>query len=199
MQLILIRHALPERADADRASADPPLSDTGRRQAAATAAFLAGEQIDHIVASPLQRAHQTAEPLAQRLSLQIETVPGLREIDPFGGSYVPAEEITTDHPVVQDFVEDRYSLFAGEGGFETFRSTVVSALDDVVARNRGKNVAVFCHGTVIGSYLTVVLGIDDPFLFLPDYCGIARVLASADGHRTLRSANETGHLRTSGR
>ncbi len=46
MDLILIRHALPERADGDRATADPPLAPLGHRQAAATAEFLAGERID---------------------------------------------------------------------------------------------------------------------------------------------------------
>ena len=55
MDLILVRHGLPERDDH---SHDQPLSAVGRRQAEATAAFLAGERIDHIVASPLARAQQ---------------------------------------------------------------------------------------------------------------------------------------------
>ena len=195
MDLIIVRHARPDRADGDRATADPQLSADGRRQAEATAAFLAGERIDHIAASPLQRAQQTAQPLAAHLGLDVEIVEGLREIDPFGGSYVPAEEIETDHPLVRNFVEDRYSLFANEGGFERFRSVVVAAFDGLVERNRGRRVAVFCHGTVIGSYLSALLDDEDPFVLLPDYCGLYRVAASARGLRTLRSANETGHVR----
>ena len=198
MDLIIVRHALPERTDGERATADPVLSDHGGAQAEATAAFLGGERIDHVVASPLQRAVQTASPLAERLHLQVEIVEGLREIDPFGGSYVPAEEIAADHPVVQRFAEDRYSMFANEGGFAHFRSVVVDAFDGIVTRNKGRRVAVFCHGTVIGSYLSALLQSDDPFLLLPDYCGIYRVTASAAGLRTLRSANETGHVRELG-
>ena len=152
-----MRHALPVRADGDSATADPPLSDVGVTQAAATAKFLAGERIDHVVASPLLRACQTAQPLADTLGVDIEVVEGLREIDPFGGSYVPAEEITTDHPVVASMAEDPYSLFAGAGGFERFRAVVVDAFDGIVERNRGRRVAVFCHGTVIGTYLTSLL------------------------------------------
>lgn len=190
-----MRHAQPVRADGDSATADPPLSEAGWAQARATALFLAGESIDHVVASPLQRACQTAQPLAEALGTSVEVVEGLREIDPFGGSYVPAEEMTDDHPVVQDMADDPFSLFANAGGFERFRTTVVAAFDDVVARNRGRRVAVFCHGTVIGTYLTTILGHEDPFVLLPDYCGISRVLASSDGLRTLRSANETGHVR----
>ena len=195
MDLILIRHALPERADGDHATADPPLSAVGRRQAAATADFLMGEPVDAVVASPLLRAQQTAQPLADRLGVGLDITEGLREIDPFGGSYVPAEEIGSDHPVVEQFLADQFSLFAGEGGFQQFRTAVVAAVDEIVNRYRSKRVAVFCHGTVIGTYLTAVLGHEDPFVLLPDYCGLSRLTAARGGLRTLRSANETGHVR----
>jgi probable phosphoglycerate mutase len=195
MELLLVRHALPERTDGDRPTADPPLSDHGRLQAAATGQFLAGERIDAVYASPLRRACETAQPLADRLGLSLRTSEGLREIDPFGGAYVPAEEITTDHPVVEAYVKDQYSLFAGAGGFEQFRTVVVSAVDTIVGENKGRRVAVVCHGTVIGTYLSALLGHDDPFVLLPDYCGLYRITASSGGLRTLRSANETGHVR----
>ena len=195
MDLLLVRHALPVRADGDSATADPALSEVGRQQARATADFLAGELIHAVVASPLQRAIATAQPLADRLGLDVEIVDGLREIDPFGGSYIPAEELTADHEVVTDMATDPLALFASVGGFEQFRRTVVAAVDGIVAGNRGRRVAIFCHGSVIGTYLTAVLGHEDPFLLLPDYCGIYRVLASGTGLRTLRSANETGHVR----
>lgn len=192
MQLAIVRHALPVRTDD---SPDPPLTDVGRRQAAATAEFLVGEQVDHVAASPLARAHQTAAPLAEKLALAIETVDDLREIDPFDGAYVPAEELPHDHQVVQDFADDPYSLFAGSGGFSAFRDAVVAAFDGLAERNRGRTVAVFCHGTVIGTYLSALLRTDDPFTLLPDYCGITRVLANTAGWRTIRSVNETAHLR----
>ena len=195
MQLILVRHARPHRADGEDATADPALTEVGLQQAAATAEFLLGEDVHHVVASPLRRAHQTAEPLAGKLGLDIETVDGLREIDPFGGAYVPAEEVTMDHQIIADLARDPYALFGSAGGFERFRAVVVDAVDGVVARNRGRTVAVYCHGTVIGSYLSAILGSDDPFVLLPDYCGLYRVAASSTGLRTLRSANETAHVR----
>ena len=195
MDLLIVRHAQPIRSDGDRATADPPLSALGREQAEATAEFLMGEQIDHVVASTLRRAIETAEPLAKRLGLDIETLEGLREIDPFDGAYVPAEELTTDHPVVESFLEDPLNLFRGSGGFDTFLRTVVEAMDGIIERNKGRRVAVFCHGTVIGSYLTALIGHQDPFVLVPDYCGLYRVKAAGNGFRTLRSANETSHVR----
>jgi len=47
------------------------LSRLGRREASATAAHLAAEPIDLIVSSPLERAVETATPLAEMLGLQV--------------------------------------------------------------------------------------------------------------------------------
>ena len=195
MHLLVVRHARPHRTDGDDATADPTLTPAGHEQAEATARFLAGEAVDHVVASPLQRACQTAAPLAALLGVEVEIVEGLREVDAFGGAYVPAEEITMEHDVVSEIANDRYALFRGVGGFERFRATVVDAFDGIVARNRGRTVAVYCHGTVISTYLTALLGHDDPYLLLPDYCGLYRITAASNGLRTVRSANETGHVR----
>jgi broad specificity phosphatase PhoE len=49
------------------------LSERGKRQAKAVADHLAGRDIKRLVASPLQRAQETAGPIAEALSLPIET------------------------------------------------------------------------------------------------------------------------------
>ncbi|GAB2471486.1 histidine phosphatase family protein [Jatrophihabitans fulvus] len=49
------------------------LSDLGRRQAVAAAEWLAARPIGYLVASPLQRAQETAAPLAERTGLAIAT------------------------------------------------------------------------------------------------------------------------------
>jgi broad specificity phosphatase PhoE len=55
------------------------LSDKGRVQAEAVADALAGNDIALVVASPLQRAQETAAPLAARQGLTIDTDPNLIE------------------------------------------------------------------------------------------------------------------------
>ncbi len=60
---------------------DVPLSELGRRQAAAVATALAAEPSEIIFASPLRRARETADIIAQRLGLVIETDPRLKEIN----------------------------------------------------------------------------------------------------------------------
>lgn len=80
MELILIRHGLPEKViSEDGAPADPPLSAEGHSQAEKMAAFLKDEKIDRLYSSPMRRAHQTALPLAAVKNLEIELEPGVAE------------------------------------------------------------------------------------------------------------------------
>ncbi len=57
------------------------LNARGQEQARQLAEYLAGRSIQHIVSSPLERARETAEPLARKLGLPIETSDNLLEID----------------------------------------------------------------------------------------------------------------------
>lgn len=69
MRLFLVRHAeaAPGKPDALR-----PLTDAGRARARALGRQLAGEQLDAVLCSPLLRARQTAEQIAQAANLVAE-------------------------------------------------------------------------------------------------------------------------------
>ena len=194
MELIIIRHAQPEAQDLGEVGpADPPLSALGVQQAAATAALLATEGVSHVVTSTMLRAIQTGQPLADLLGITPEAIGDLKESDHQRATYTPAEEMNADHEVVKEFLTDPMAMFSD--GYETFRERVRSAFDSIVEANRGGRVAVYCHSMVAAVYLQVLLGHDDPFAVMAGYCGIMRVTASSSGIRTLRSVNETGHLR----
>ncbi len=196
MDLLIIRHGLPNRQlNADHEGpADPELSDLGRAQAEAVAEYLVGEHIDHVVASTMVRAHQTALPLAEMIGSEIELRDDLREVDQHRNEYVPAEEMTLEDPFVQKMMKDPMSLF--EGDFEGFRDTVVGGFDSVINTNKGKRVAVFCHGMVTAVYLQALWNLDTPFRMQTDYTSITRIQASSSSERrTVRSINEIGHVR----
>ena len=59
------------------------LSDTGRAQAAEVADFLADRDVVAVIASPLQRAQETAAPIAARHDLPVDTDPDLIESSNF--------------------------------------------------------------------------------------------------------------------
>ena len=193
-----MRHARPVRHEAPEGGcADPDLADVGRLQADATASFLADEGIDHIVSSSMKRAAQTAEPLAAKLGLDMELLDDLRESDHRARIYVPSEEWSRDDPAVAHYYDEdrdlRETIFSD--GYQEFRDRVERGFEHVIGANRSRTVAVFCHGMVTGVYLQVLLGIDDPLSLLVDYCGITRIVASSTGVRTVRSVNETHHVR----
>ena len=59
---------------------DSRLSDAGEQQVAAVAERLRTENVDAIFSSPLQRALTTAESIAEKLSLPVQTLDDLREM-----------------------------------------------------------------------------------------------------------------------
>jgi probable phosphoglycerate mutase len=195
MELLLIRHGLPVRIDQSEGPADPGLAPSGRQQAEALAAWLAGEGVDAVYSSPLRRAVETAAPLADRLGLEPTVVDGLAEFDRESPYYVPMEELWgTDDPRLADLVRD-WTAPETAPQREQFRTTVVDAVEPIVAAHPGGKAVAVCHGGVVNAYLSHVIGVANPMFFEPDYTSISRVLASRSGARQLVSANETGHLR----
>jgi probable phosphoglycerate mutase len=81
--VFLVRHGATDALGREIAGrrAGIPLNADGRRQAELLAAHFARKRISSIHASPLERARQTAEPIARRLGLAIETTSALHEID----------------------------------------------------------------------------------------------------------------------
>ena len=193
VELLLIRHALPLRVENADGPADPPLAEAGHRQARALAEWLAPEPLDRLYVSPLTRARETAVPLAEARGLEPIVEEGVAEFDKDADSYVPMEELkTSGDPRWHEIVGGGYF---GDTSPDEFQSTVVHAIERIVADNPGGTVAVVCHGGVINAYLAHVLDLDDLLFFEPAYTSISRVVASRRGHRMLVSANETAHLR----
>ena len=94
MDLLWIRHGEPERiAPGTGVRADPSLTERGREQAQRLADWLAYEQIDAVLASPMRRAVDTAAPIAAALGIEIEIVEGLIEYDNNSDHYIPMEEL----------------------------------------------------------------------------------------------------------
>ena len=194
MELLVIRHGLPLRIERDDgAPADPELSELGQRQAERVAEWLKDEPIEAIYASPLQRAHQTAMPLAAAKGLPIQLEPGIIEFNPDAQSYIPLEELkATDPEAWRALVQG--GLHA-EIDFDLFRQTVVSSLERIIAANPSRVVAVVCHGGVINAWAGHVLGMRPQLFIDVPYTSVSRFLAASSGERSLASLNEPAPLR----
>lgn len=198
MDLYIIRHGRPVRqVVGEDEGADPELSDLGHQQAARTAAFLEAEDIHHVVSSTMLRAYQTALPTAEMLGVDVEQVDDLKESDHRSNTYVPLEEMSPDDPDSAHYfdLDTLEEHIFSDGGIEEFQSRVVRGFEHVIATNKGRRVAVFCHGMTTNVYLRSIIQIGDVLSMRPDYCGVTRVQASSTGVRSVRSFNETHHVR----
>lgn len=188
MEILLVRHAEPVRiVDAD-GPADPPLHPRGLEQAARLTEYLADEPIDAIFSSPLQRALQTAEPLAASHGHEVVIDDELAEYDRDSTTYIPIEELKASG-------DERWFAMV-EGAYregvdpEVFARGVVGAVERVIEAHPGGRVLVVCHGGVINTYIGHILGIDRALWFEPRYASVHRVAASRSGVRSIVTINE---------
>jgi broad specificity phosphatase PhoE len=195
MRLILVRHGRPDEDDAVSPN-DPPLNADGWRQAHAVADLLAGEGITRIVASPLQRAHQTAERLAERLRMPIDTIGGWAEADRATSRYRSTETLRAEGGEPwRRFLADPIRYLGSDPA--EFCSGIIAALDETApAAARGSRVAVFTHGLPINIVLSHALGLERITHFLPGYGSVTRLRRRDDGGIGIISVNESGHHRT---
>ena len=192
MELILIRHGLPEKViNEDGSPADPPLSKTGLEQALKVAGALEEYEIDRLYSSPMQRAFQTAEPLARLKALEIEVRDGVAEYDQEAGYYIPVEQLKE-----LDYERWRRLMNGNvdEVDFPDFCKGVISTIEEIIAENRGKKVAITCHGGVINVWTAHVIGFEPKMFFNPNYTSINRFMAASSGEKSVITLNEHSHL-----
>lgn len=197
VQLLVIRHALPNRVELAEGRADPDLSEEGFAQARALGKWLEPEHLDAVYASHLLRAQQTAEALIGDRDLKIVTEPDVAEFDRDHSSYIPFEEIDRDSAEFRAIVTGDYTAIGGPDPSQ-FKQTIIDAFDRIITAHPSQTVAVVCHAGVINAYFAHILGIDRTIFFGPGYTSVNRVLANSKGLRGVHSLNEIGHLRELG-
>lgn len=134
---------------------DIGLNAEGRRQAEALGEALAGEPLEAVFASDLQRARDTAQAVAARHALPVLIEPALRERCYGGFEGMRHAEIEQRYP--QDYaawkareLDARYP--AGERVAETMRefsARAVAAVTGLISDGRYRKVAIVSHGGVL--------------------------------------------------
>jgi probable phosphoglycerate mutase len=136
------------------------LNKTGQLQAEQLAEALCRAPIRAIYSSPLERAMETAKPLATRLRLQIRKAPGLIESDvgEWQGKSVRRLARLSYWRVVQ-----RSPSLAGHPGGETFletQSRIVRAIEDICSNHRPRDlIACVFHSDPIKLAVAHYLGL----------------------------------------
>ena len=158
----LVRHAAHDRVDRVLCGRMPGvgLGEAGRRQAEALARrFAGGGGVDAVWTSPIQRARETAGPIAARLGLPARASDALCEID-FGAWTGQGFDALRDDPLWRRWNEAR-----GAGrppGGESMAEAQARAMGEVErarAEHPDGGVVLVSHGDVIKAVLAGVLGL----------------------------------------
>jgi broad specificity phosphatase PhoE len=165
-RLLLIRHGEVEPAyqGVFGGRIDMNLSARGHEQARLLAKFLRGRNFDAIYASPMKRVQQTFAPSARHHRVKQVILPGLREID-FGDWTGYGWDAVREKFGIQPYEWlDKIELGVVPNGESTmhFRKRVEPCLRRAIRENRGKTVAIFCHGGVIRMILAILLDLPLP-------------------------------------
>ncbi|GAB4582223.1 histidine phosphatase family protein [Nocardia sp. IFM 10818] len=193
VQLILVRHAQPQRVTELSGPADPDLTEIGLEQAARVPAALAHHRIARVVSSPQLRARETARPTAEKLGLAADIMDGLAEYDRDLPAYIPIEDAKRDFAGAYARIKAGHLPEQIDG--PAFISRVLDGISGIVAAaDHAETVVVFAHGGVINVLLQDVLRLERPLTFPIDYCSITRILYSRTGGRTAATINENGHV-----
>jgi len=167
-------------------------------QAELLAGYLESEYLDAVYASPLRRAQETAQPMADQRDVEIITCPGVAEWDQNSTEYIPVEELkATNDPRWQAMLDGTWD---SDESKEEFRNRTLTSIETIISGHRGERVAIVCHGGVINGYLSEILDLRDfaRGFFYPNYTSIHRVAAASSGERSIVTINETSHLRGTG-
>jgi probable phosphoglycerate mutase len=134
------------------------MTERGRAEIAAAAERLAAEKVAAIYASPLQRTRESAEIVAERLSMPIAFRDDLIELDFGEWTGATFDSIRAD-PRWQAWSTQRsLSKIPGGESMREVQQRAVEAVLDINERHLGKTVLLVSHGDVIRSVLLFALG-----------------------------------------
>lgn len=219
MELIFIRHGQPAWSVEGWSQIDPHLTDLGHRQAQLAAARLASERsLTELLASPANRAQETALPIAERTGLPLHTVDDIVEIR------MPDWSGELEETVQRIFAasmnrdpDDWWDGLPGGESFREFHNRVTASVRDLLA-DRGitpdprhkhlwhvsddsHRIAIVAHGGTNAVALTYLLGVEPApwewerfILYHASFARLRAIPLAGEHVFSLRTFNDREHL-----
>ena len=153
MRLCLVRHGETAWNAEQRMQGhkDLPLSREGLEQAAQAARLFVGQSAAALYSSDLQRAWQTAEPIAAALNLPITRLAALRERNYGRCEGMVRSEVVAHHPEDARALRERipdYILPGGES-LNQHLQRIRDCIEALAQKHAGETVVVVTHGGVL--------------------------------------------------
>jgi len=173
------------------------LSDTGRSQASAAAERIGAltKAPTAVYASPLERARETAVPIARTLGLRVRSAPGLVELDVGEWTEKPLARLSR---APQWSTVQRWPTgfrFPGGESFAEMATRALGAVLELVAAHPGQSVVAVSHADPIKAVVAGAAGVPLDLMqrLVISPCSITALLFTAGGPVVL-CVNSTGKL-----
>lgn len=171
---------------------DYALTEKGRLQAEQTGAHFRGMGIDEIYASPLKRAHETAQIIGKALGLTPVVLENFREIEvgDLEGQPVSPALWAQHNRILLDWLDGRPdSRFPNGDSYHSLWRRFREGLHTVTGGKNGRKIMIVAHGGIFSTTFKDLCPQDDPripFLTFTANCSITEVIVETDPLGALR-------------
>lgn len=184
--ILLMRHSTTNDVNNKLAGRiDTPLNENGRQRAQELAVALSSQPIKAVYASPLQRTMQTAEPLADRLRLNVKPMQELIQVDYGSWETRPFWELQQD-PEWRHYVDEPSGQIPGGENIDDVVKRIAGGLTQIAAEYPGDQMVIaVTHGSIIRFAIAHFLGMEPHFSnrlkIYPGSVSVLRILSEEVG------------------
>jgi len=161
--IYLVRHGQTawNKEEIFRGRTDVPLDETGLKQAELAAEYFKGMEIDAIYSSPLSRASQTAQKIAQFHNLKVQPLPGIIDMSFGDWEGRPHQEIREkDSKTYRLWVEEPHLVrLPGGEGLDDVRVRAMAALEEVIQDHPEKTLVLVSHRVICKVLICAILNL----------------------------------------
>ena len=198
--IYLVRHGQTawNKEEIFRGRTDVPLDETGLKQAELVGEYFKGMEIGAIYSSPLSRALQTAQKIAQFSDLKVQPLPGIIDISFGKWEGRPHQEIReNDKETYRQWVETPHLVrLPGGEGLDDVRVRAMAALEEVIRSHPGKTLVLVSHRVICKVLICAILNLDNShFWQITQDTTAINLIQYRKGNYILSLMNETCHLK----
>jgi len=164
-RVYLVRHGTTDwnKEEIFRGRLDCKLNETGQAEAHALAEYFRDIRLQAITSSPLSRAMETAQAVAEAKALQVVPHPEFIDIDFGEWQGLPLKEVREKYAELYRLWRERPEAihFPGGENLARVRARAWEGLQKVIRENPDKTALILSHRVVTKVLICAVLGLDD--------------------------------------
>ena len=198
-EIVLVRHGETEWnvGEIYRGRADVALDRVGIKQAELLGKYLSGLKLDAIYSSPLKRALDTANIVAQYHNVGVQVNNGLIDFDYGEWQGLPDKEVEKLYPALHSewYANPHLVKMPGGEGLDDVRKRALVVVNEVVSKYKG-SVALISHRVVSKVLICSLLGLDNSrFWHIRQDVGGITTFDYMDSCFILTKHNDTSYLK----